>query len=186
MESDSDEALLQRVARGDEEALLELYDRLAPRLFAIARRILEDERKAGEVLRDAFLAVRNQAAGFEFARKPVFSWAVAIVRNRALEVLRANRRHFRPGEPPTGHLLDLESAASNPDLPESRAVTADTVRRALRAMPDEQRRCLEWGFLRGLNHLQLSELFGMPPATVKTSIRRGLLRLQHILEGGNS
>jgi RNA polymerase sigma-70 factor (ECF subfamily) len=108
-------------------------------------------------------------------------------RNNAIDRLRANRRRVRLNEAGAENLLDLESSrAEGSEPPLERAGSAETVRRAMRSLPDEQGKCIEWAFLRGLTHLQLSELLGAPAGNVKTNIRRGLLRLRDLLQVGKS
>jgi RNA polymerase sigma-70 factor (ECF subfamily) len=187
MEHETNEAILQRIARGDETALAALYDRFAPLLFAIARRILGDDREARDALQDGFLRLWETAADYDPARNNAFSWSVMNFRNNAIDRLRANRRRLRLNEAGAENLLDLESSrpeGSEPPL--ERAGSAETVRRAMRSLPDEQGKCIEWAFLRGLTHLQLSELLGAPAGNVKTNIRRGLLRLRDLLQVGKS
>jgi RNA polymerase sigma-70 factor (ECF subfamily) len=60
------------------------------------------------------------------------------------------------------------------------------VRKALASLPEPQRKSIECAFLKGLTHHELAELFGEPLGTVKTNIRRGLLRLRDMLKGGAS
>lgn len=183
MEKESDEAILQRVGRGDEAAMAQLYDRFAPSLFAIARRIIGDEQEARDALQDGFLYIWDKAADFDPARSKAFTWAVMIFRHKAIDRLRASRRRIRLNETAAENLLDLESPRSErADISLERAESAEAVRRAMRSLPDEQRQCVEWAFLRGLTHLQLSELLGTPLGTVKTNIRRGLMRLRDLLQ----
>lgn len=187
MEHETDEAILQRVARGDEAALAALYDRFAPLLYAIARRILGDDQEARDALQEGFLCLWDTVADYDPSRNNAFSWSVMIFRNKAIDRLRASRRRVRQNETAAESLLDLESPrADRLDLPLVRAGNAEMVRRAMRSLPDEQGKCIEWAFLRGLTHLQLSELLGAPLGTVKTNIRRGLLRLRDLLQAGKS
>lgn len=187
MEHETDEAILQRVARGDETALAALYDRLAPLLFAIARRILGDDREARDALHDGFLHLWENAADRDPARSNAFYWSVMAFRSSAIDRLRANRRRLRADDAAGEDLLDLESPrAEDPATPLAPAGSAETVRRAMRSLPDEQCKCIEWAFLRGLTHLQLSELLGIPLGNVKTNIRRGLMRLRDLLQVGGS
>lgn len=185
MEHETDEATLQRIARGDEAALAALYDRFSPRLYAIARRILGDDQEARDALLSGFLHLWERAADYDPARNPAFSWCVMNFRNHAIDRIRAGRRRLRLNESNVEELLDLESPRTeSPDASFGRAGNPETVRRAMRSLPDDQRRCIEWAFLRGLTHLQLSELLGVPPGDVKTHIRRGLLRLRDLLPVG--
>jgi len=58
------------------------------------------------------------------------------------------------------------------------------VREALNELPKEQRQLIEFAFLKGLTHHVIAESMGIPLGTVKTNIRRGLLRLRDLLKGG--
>lgn len=187
MEHETDEAILQGIARGDEAALGTLYDRFAPLLFAIARRILGDDQEARDALQEGFLRLWDKAADHDPARSNAYAWTVTTFRDNAIDHLRASRRRLRLNETAAEDLLDLESTRdAGSDFPLGRAGGAEAVRRAMRSLPDEQRKCIEWAFLRGLTHLQLSELLGAPLGSVKTHIRRGLLRLRDLLHAGRS
>lgn len=185
MDEDTDEAIMQRVARGDQAAFATLYDRFSPRLFAIARRILVDEQDASDALQDGFLYIWDKAVDYNPSKGRAFTWAVMIFRNKAIDRLRASRRRTRLNNTAAEELLDLDSSRTeSADSSLERAERAEIVRRAMRSLPDEQRKCIEWAFLRGVSHLQLSELLGTPLGTVKTHVRRGLLRLRDALKEG--
>ena len=185
MEPETDEALMQKVARGDESAFAAIYDRFAGTLHALARRILGDEQEARDALQEGFLYIWDHAPQYDPARSKAFSWAVMIFRNKAIDRLRASRRRFRLGEMAADFLLDLEGPATEAaDAVVDRTEQTNLVRRALHSLPEEQRKCIEWAFLRGFTHVQLAELIGAPLGTIKTNIRRGLLRLRDILQEG--
>ena len=87
-----DSSLLERVARQDRAAFALLYDRLSPPLYATALRILRDPAEAQDVVHDAFLSVWDKAGTFEAKRGSAFAWVVTLVRNRAIDRVRARRR----------------------------------------------------------------------------------------------
>lgn len=183
MEQETDEALLQKAARGDESAFAALYDRFSAPLYSIARRILSDEQEARDALQEGFLYLWDHAPQFDATRGKAFSWMVMIFRNKAIDRLRASRRRFRLNEMAADYLLDLDNALpESADTTVDRSERAEMVRRAIHSLPEDQRKCIEWAFLRGLTHVQLAELMGAPLGTVKTNIRRGLLRLRDILQ----
>lgn len=175
-----DSALLERVARQDRAAFALLYDRLSPPLYATALRILRDPAEAQDVVHDAFLSVWDKAGTFEAKRGSAFAWVVTLVRNRAIDRVRARRRRSEllaesvPGDlgytevAPTaaGH----ESAVANED--------AQAVRAAIETLPLEQRRALELAFFGGLTQEQISQSLREPLGTVKARIRRGLIKLR--------
>jgi RNA polymerase sigma-70 factor (ECF subfamily) len=188
MEEETDEAILQRVAAGDEAAFAELYDRFSGPLFALARRVLNDDHEARDALQDGFLYLWDRAHDYDATKSKAFTWAVIIFRHKAIDRLRSVRRRAKLVEEATAELLPTldGSGVERADRAADRAERAGIVRRALEALPEAQRRCIEWAFLKGLTHYQLSEKFDEPLGTVKTNIRRGLLRLRDILKGGET
>jgi RNA polymerase sigma-70 factor (ECF subfamily) len=183
MEPETDEVILQRVAARDQTAFAELYDRFSGSLFALARRILNDEQEARDALQEGFLYLWDKAADYDPVKSRAFTWAVII----AIDRLRSIRRRQRLSEAVSEELLPLHDAISErADHAADRADRAAMVRKALASLPESQRKSIEWAFLKGLTHHQLSEMLGEPLGTVKTNIRRGLLRLRDILKGGAS
>lgn len=184
MEQETDEAILKRVAARDESAFAELYTRFSGSLFALARRVLNDEQEARDALQDGFLYIWDRAGDYDPARSKAFTWCVIIFRHKAIDRLRAMRRRVKLTDMASTELVELDGhSVERADHAADRAERAGMVRQALGALPDAQRKTIEWAFLKGLTHYQLAELLGEPLGTVKTNIRRGLLRLRDILKG---
>jgi RNA polymerase sigma-70 factor (ECF subfamily) len=188
MEPETDEAILQRVAARDQAAFAELYDRFSGSLFALARRILNDEQEARDALQDGFLYLWDKAATYDPVKSKAFTWAVMVFRHKSIDRLRSLRRRQRLNDAATEEMLPLHEMAvtERADHAADRADRAALVRKALASLPEAQRRSIESAFLKGLTHHELAEQFGEPLGTVKTNIRRGLLRLRDILKGGAS
>ncbi len=185
MEQETDEAILQRVATGDEAAFAELYDRFSGALFALARRVLNDEQEARDVLQDGFLYLWDRARDYDPQKSKAFTWCVIIFRHKAIDRLRALRRRAKLIEAATQESLGLDGGSvDRADRAVDKAERAGLVRRALGSLPEAQRKCIEWAFLKGFTHFQLAEMLEEPLGTVKTNIRRGLLRLRDMLKGG--
>jgi RNA polymerase sigma-70 factor, ECF subfamily len=182
---DTDETLLQKVAGGDERAFSELYDRFSAPLFGLMRQMLDDVHEAEDLLQDGFVNLWDKAANYDPTKGKAFSWAVMIFRNKAIDRLRARGRRARL----------TERAAEEPELWTREATQraddaaddmdrASMVRKAMVALPKEQRKLIELAFLKGLTHHGIAESLGLPLGTVKTSIRRGLLRLRELMKRG--
>jgi RNA polymerase sigma-70 factor (ECF subfamily) len=188
MEPETDEMILQRVAARDQVAFAELYDRFSGGLFALARRILNDEQEARDALQDGFLYLWDKAASYDPTKSKAFTWAVIIFRHKAIDRLRSLRRRQRLNDLATAELLPLNDTAvsERADHAADRADRAAMVRKALASLPESQRKSIECAFLKGLTHHELAEMLGEPLGTVKTNIRRGLLRLRDMLKGGAS
>lgn len=187
MEKETDESILYRVAAGDEAAFAALYDRFSGRLYAVALRILEDEQDARDALQEGFLYLWEKASNFDSLKSKAFTWSVMIFRHKAIDRLRSRRRRLKLNEIAANDLIELDRfTPDQADHAVERADDAEAVRKAMKSLPDDQRKSIEWAFLRGFTHHQLSEFMGLPLGTVKTNIRRGLLRLRDTLKGGLS
>lgn len=179
---ESDESILHKVAQGDEHAMGRLYDRFAAPLLGMIRQMLGDEHEAEDVLQEGFVYLWNKAAGYDAAKSKAFTWTVMIFRNKAIDRLRARGRRARLGEQAAGE-TELWSGHAAPQADDAAAEQdrATLVREALHALPDGQRRLIELSFIKGLTHQAIAERLNLPLGSVKTSIRRGLLRLRELL-----
>ena len=95
----SDEALVALVARGDETALAELYDRVSGIAYGLALRVLRDERLAEDAVQEGFLGVWRTAAAFRAERAKASTWILTLVHRRAVDLVRREER--RRAEPLT-------------------------------------------------------------------------------------
>lgn len=187
MEKETDESILQRIAAGDDAAFAALYDRFSGRLYALALRILEDEQDARDALQEGFLYLWEKASNFDPTKSKAYTWSVMIFRHKAIDRLRSRRRRLKLADDAANDLIEIDRF--NPETGDELAAKADdaaAVRRAMKSLPEEQRKSIEWAFFRGFTHHQLAEFFGQPLGTVKTNIRRGLLRLRDAMRGGES
>lgn len=170
----SDVELMRRIAGGDREGLAALYDRLAPRAFGLALHLLRNRGDAEDVLQETFLRVWELAPRFDPAKCPPAGWVLMIARCRALDRLR--RR-----SPATGEGVEL-GAEEPPGREMERREDAARIAAALARLPAEQAEAIRLAFFEGLTHEQVARRLGQPLGTVKTRIRRGMLRLRDGLE----
>lgn len=180
---ESDEALLQKAAAGDQAAFAELYDRFSPPLYSLALQMLHDAHEAEDLLQDGFVYLWDKAAGYDAAKGRAFSWAMMIFRHKAIDRLRTRGRQARLAEQAAVETsLWSGDAAPAADEAANDLDRASLARQALATLPAEQRRLIELAFLKGLTHLSIAESLQLPLGSVKTSIRRGLLRLREALK----
>jgi RNA polymerase sigma-70 factor (ECF subfamily) len=181
----SDEALVALVARGDESALGELYDRVGRVAYGIAYRVLRDDRLAEDAVQEGFLAAWRSAAAFRADRAKASTWIVTLVHRRAVDIVRREER--RRAEP-----LESESRPDPPDPTGSAEDAAwlgferDRVQAALRALPDTQREAIELAYYGGYSQAELAERLGVPLGTIKSRMFAGLARLRELLDEAES
>lgn len=175
--------LLDQVAGGDASALATLYDRTAARLHGVLVRLVRCEADAEELLVDVFQQVWDQAGRYNAARGRPLSWLAVIARSRALDCLRrreARRRHERPLVEQAVR-VEQGDPADDPARRREDAEREDEAKRALSALPGDQRRTLELAYFDGLSHTAIARQLDVPLGTVKTRIRRGLRTLRQAL-----
>ena len=173
--------LLARSALGDRAAFGQVYAATRSKLFAVSLRIVRERPLAEEVLQDSFVSIWNHAADYAQAKSAPTTWMTAIVRNRSLDVLRRPREEADIDESLTANLVD--EAASPPRSLEERD-TAHSLRECLGELDAPARQSIALAFYHGLSHSELAGHLQRPLGTVKTHIRRGLLKLRECLERG--
>jgi RNA polymerase sigma-70 factor (ECF subfamily) len=170
--------LLSRSALGDRGAFAELYRSAGSKLFAVSLRIVRERPIAEEALQDSFVNIWNHAADYAQAKSAPMTWMTAIVRNRSLDIIRRTREEPDIDEELTANLAD--ETASPAREAESRA-EAHRLERCLGELDAEQRQTIALAFFHGLSHSELAGHLRRPLGTVKTHVRRGLLKLKDCL-----
>ena len=175
----SDEALVALVARGDEDALAELYDRIGRIGYGLALRVLRDERYAEDAVQEAFLQVWRSAATFRAERAKASTWILTLVHRRAVDLVRREER--RQADP----LTDDSAAGIAPEETDEAAwlrFERERVQSALKQLPDVQREALELAYYGGFSQSELADRLGVPLGTIKSRMFAGLARLRELLD----
>lgn len=170
------QGLVSRIASGDQLAFSEFYDRLAPRVFAIVRRVLVDPSQSEEVTQEIFVELWQSAPRYAPNKGGVTTWVMTIAHRRAVDRVRASQasrdRDLRVGI--RDHAIDYDSVAETAEL----RIENERVERALGSLTDLQRQAVTLAYYGGYSHSEVSELLGVPLGTVKTRIRDGMIRLR--------
>lgn len=177
-----DAQLLVRIASGDEVAFGALYDRFSPGLYSFILKMVRDEKEAEDVLQEGFAHIWRRASTYDPARSSAFTWAVMILRNKAIDRLRVRQRIERTFEKATIEFSHFPEADDSSAGEAERRDQGALVRSALQEIPEEQKQAVELAFFTGLTHEQIAERLGTPLGTIKARIRRGLLKLRDFLK----
>ncbi len=178
---------MRRLQGGDETAFASFYRRFSPGLFSLIFQILQDQKEAEDVLQEAFVQMWKKAASYDPDRSALFTWAVMISRNKAIDRLRSRQRRARTIEAITAEMevVPPESGAQADTLL-GQSENRSQVRAVLKQLPGAQREAIDLAFFGGLTQSEISEKLGTPLGTVKARIRRGLLAMREALEGAAS
>ena len=184
LETESDESLLSRLSEKDPTALDALYVRYGRIAFALAYRVLNDPEAAEDAVQEAFLTIWRRAESYQETRGVVRSWVLTVVRNRAIDMVRA-----RQSRPKVGASLDDIGSLASPDADPAdtalRNVEAVAVRAALAQLPQEQRLTVELAFFSGLTYPEVAARTNTPLGTVKSRMRLAMERLRGLLLAGD-
>ena len=172
----SDEAVVALLARSDQDALAELYDRFGRVAYGLALRILRDEKLAEDAVQEGFLTAWRNADRFMPERGKASTWLLTLVHRRAIDLVRREDR--RRAEPLT-ESVELPSGSAEEDA--WLRFERERVQSALKQLPDQQREALELAYYGGFSQTELAERLGQPVGTIKSRMFTGLARLRELL-----
>ncbi len=178
-----DTELFALICAGDHGAFAEFYDRHSSLLYGIAVKVLVNEAEAEEVLQEACVAIWERAPLYQPSAGQPLSWAVTLVRNRAIDRLRSSRRKAELIEAAAVEAELQEAESGDASDATMTAETAGFVRGALETLSADQRQAIQLTFYRGLTQQEIAAQLGQPLGTIKARIRRGMLALRDQLEG---
>ena len=178
----SDEQLMARIAKGDESALAALHERYRGLAFSLALRVVGDGARAEDVVQDAFWAVWRKASSYSPGRGTARTWLSSIVRNRAIDLVRATRE--RAVQEDEELLLGIQDPQPPVFDQVAAALDSEMTRAVLCELPMEQREAISLAYFVGLSHTEIASQTGLPLGTVKSRVRLGIQRMRESLMVG--
>jgi len=177
-------ALRERLVARDERALEELIALATPWLLGVAQRMLSDPDEAEDVVLEAFRILWDRVDTLSEDQPGLMAWLLRIVRNRAIDRLRARRRHgLRVERAQRSGVLGDEY--EEPVTPNEAASPGwhvhESVHAALRELPEDQRTAVQLAYFSGLTHSEIAAQLAIPMGTVKTRLRLAYGRLRQAL-----
>ncbi|MEV7397501.1 ECF RNA polymerase sigma factor SigK [Aeromicrobium sp. NPDC092404] len=169
------EQLLTRVGRGDERAFTAVYDLLGASVYGLARRVVRDPARAEEITQEVFIQVWQTAPRFDHTRGSAKGWVLTLAHRRAVDAVRhdqaATNRENR---------YDWTSGPDFDVVEETVSTTLEheQVRRCLDGLTELQREAVNLAYYNGHTYAEVAEVLATNPATIKTRIRDGLVRLR--------
>lgn len=174
-------ALLARAADGDQSAFRDFYDRTSAKLFGIILRILVERGEAEDVLQEVYVTVWRKAAEFDAARASPVTWVATIARNRAIDRLRS--RSSRPSAP-LDEASDVRDESPLADVLIDSDRDAARIQAALAALEPRHAAAIRSCYFEGLTYEVLAARENIPVGTLKSWVRRGLMRMRDDIAGG--
>lgn len=177
---DAEAQWIVQVQTGDVGALKSLYAALGRNVFALALRMLGSREDAEEVVQDTFVKVHDKADSFDSGRGSARAWIYTIARNESRMRLRS-----RSSRPVAADAVDLHDPTSAVAAPQREASPVDrlTVNQAFENLDPDEVRLLEDAFFSGYSHSEIAEREATPVGTIKSRIRRAMLKARAALGG---
>jgi RNA polymerase sigma-70 factor (ECF subfamily) len=179
-QDDGVRALAARLVSGDERALEEIYDRWSALVHTYALRALHDQHDAEDVTQQVFVAAWRSRHTLTPSPSALPAWLLGIARHKVADVRAARAREADR----VAAVVSLPGAQDAPDPSADEDVTERlVVRQAVDELPDPRRTIMFLAFWEGHSHAEIADKVGLPLGTVKSHLRRGLVKLHQQLEG---
>lgn len=174
--------LLERSAAGDRAAFADLYAETAPRAFGLALRVMRNRSLAEDVTQEAYLKIWHTAARFDQRQGSCQGWILMIVHRVAIDHVRSTQASSVRDDPHHRASFAKDRVDDNPtnDLAHA-SLEGVRARSALSRLSVLQREALELAYFEGHTYSAMAELLGVPPGTIKSRIRDGLIRMRESL-----
>jgi RNA polymerase sigma-70 factor (ECF subfamily) len=176
----TDGLLGSRLAAGDDRALAQVFDQLAPTVYRAALRVLGDPGTAQDVVQDVFVELWTHPDRYDPGAGTLRTYLSVLARHRAVDLLRSELRRLARQE--RHHQLTPQPRSPSPAEMLSAAEAAGKVRAAVRLLPDEQRRVIELAYFEGMSYREVALAVGIPEGTAKSRLRLAMAKLEHVLE----
>lgn len=182
--ADADREMMRALQSGTNDGFTAFYRRFSPGLFSMVYQILQDQKESEDVLQESFVQMWKKSPTYDSTRSSLFTWAVMISRNRAIDRLRSRQRRARTTEAFTQEVAVAPTTSNSLSADDALSATDDRLRvqSAISALPDKQRQAIELAFFGGMTQAEISSKIEAPLGTVKARIRRGLLALRDVIK----
>ena len=174
---------LKAAGKRDASAFRALYDATSSKLFAFALRILHKHELAEEVLQESFVAIWNNAGGYQSHLAAPMTWMSTIVRNKAFDHLRRsdNTVEIDAEQFDSDVMNALQDPQATPIDALQMSGDAKALAWCMSALEGMQRQVLALAYFHDLSHSEVAQQTQLPIGTVKTWIRRSLDKLRTCL-----
>jgi RNA polymerase sigma-70 factor (ECF subfamily) len=171
------DALLSRISLGDRIAYARLYQRTSPKLFGILMRMLRNRSEAEDALQEVFIKVWQRADRFSAGEGRPETWLAAIARNHAIDLMRARK----PEASVLDEAFDLASDAPDPEASAINSSEGARIEMCMKTLESDRADAVKRAYIEGLSYQELADFYKIPVNTMRTWLRRSLLKLRECL-----
>jgi len=180
----ADAAVAKAWVTGDPAALRLAWEQFGTLVFTYCVRALGDRELAADCTQETFLGAWRSRERFDLDRGSLAGWLVGIAKFKVLDAYRAAPRVPTPREMSSDDTPGRPEVATSSEAEADRLADRLLVAHALDELTPRARQVIELAFYSDLTQTEIAERLDLPLGTVKSDMRRGLLRLRGHLEGG--
>jgi RNA polymerase sigma-70 factor (ECF subfamily) len=169
--------LIARIALRDRKAFRDLYSRTSAKLFGVTLRILKDRAEAEEALQEVYVKIWQRADRYVAGGYSPISWLVAVARNHSLDILRSRK----PVSDDIEAAIDLADGGPNPEQATMQSSERAQIEGCLDTLEPDKADCVRSAYLDGFSYEELATRHSVPLNTMRTWLRRSLIKLRDCL-----
>lgn len=169
--------LIARCALRDRAAFRLLYERTSAKLFGVTLRILKDRSEAEEAIQEVYVKIWQRADRYVAGNTSPISWLVAVARNHALDILRARR----PAAEDIDVALEVPDGGPSPERAAQDGEERGRIEHCLGTLDPDRAEAVRGAYLDGYSYEELASRFAVPVNTMRTWLRRSLIKLKECL-----
>ena len=177
MANDQLSELIGRVALGDRLAFRMLYDLTSAKLFGICLRVLQDRTEAEDAVQEVYVKLWRNASKFKVSSYSPMSWLAAIARNHAIDLVRARKQQRSD----IAEAVDIPDPAATPEEHSVANSERNRLQRCLAELDTKRAEVIRSAYVEGYSYQELASRHRLPINTLRTWLRRGLIRLRDCL-----
>lgn len=171
------EASIAKVALNDRSAFSTLYDATSAKLFSVCLNVLNDQHAAQDALQDTYVKIWNKASQYQTNGMSPMTWLITIARNTSIDSLRSQR----PDHNAIEQIPELADHAASPEAHSMTASDNARIQLCLEELDTDKAEAVCGAYLHGFSYEELSNRYKVPLNTVRTWLRRSLLKLKGCL-----
>jgi len=169
--------LIARCAIKDRSAFRTLYQRTSAKLFGVTLRILKDRSEAEEAIQEVYVKIWQRADRYVAGNTSPISWLVAVARNHSLDILRARR----PLSEDIDVALEIPDSSPSPERVAQDNDEKGRIEHCLATLEPERAEAVRGAYLDGYSYEELATRYAVPLNTMRTWLRRSLIKLKDCL-----